>query len=54
MKPGSCKLDFLVPKTGLILKIMVFVNKIDDAVKIIAYLCLLLLPEDWNRKEVLI
>ncbi len=47
-KPRYCELDFLVPKTGLILKTMVFVNKIDDVVKIAAYLYLLLPPENWN------
>ncbi len=40
------ELDFLVSKIGLIPKIIVFVNKIDDAVKIAVYHRLLLLPED--------
>lgn len=53
-KSGYCDLDFLIPKTGLILKIMVFVNKIDNVVKIIIYLCLLLLSEDRDQEEVLI
>lgn len=46
IKPGFYKWDFLILKTSLILKTMVFVNKIDNAVKIVAYLCLLLLLED--------
>lgn len=45
-KPGYCELDFLIPKTGLIPKIMVFINKIDNAVKIAIYFYLLLLSED--------
>lgn len=40
--PGYCELDFLVSKTGLIQKIMIFVNKIDNVVKIAAYLYMLL------------
>ncbi len=51
-KPGYCELDFLVPKTGLIPKTIIFVNKIDNAVKIVAYFRLLLPLEDWNQEEV--
>ncbi len=47
-KPSFCELDFLVPKTSLILKTIVFVNKIDNIVKIIIYFRLLLLPDDWD------
>lgn len=46
IKPGFCELNFLVPKTGLILKTMVFVNKIDNIVQIATYLYLLLSLED--------
>ena len=53
IKPGYCKLDFLVPKTGLISKTIVFINKIDNTVKIAAYLYILLLPEDRNQEKVL-
>ncbi len=45
-KPDYYELDFLVPKTSLILKTMVFINKIENAMKITVYLCLLLPPED--------
>lgn len=48
------ELDFLVPKTGLILKTMIFVNKINNAVKIATYFCLLLPLEDQDQEEVLI
>lgn len=40
------ELDFLISKTGLILKIMVFINKINNAMKITTYLCLLLLLKE--------
>lgn len=40
------ELDFLISKTGLILKTMVFVNKINNTMKITAYLCLLLLLKE--------
>lgn len=53
-KFGYHELDFLVHKTGLILKTMVFENKIDNIVKIAAYLHLLLPPEDRDQDKVLI
>lgn len=34
IKPGYDKLDFLIFKTVLISKIMIFMNKIDDTAKI--------------------
>lgn len=43
--------DFLVPKSDLILKIIVFVNKIYNIVKIATYICLLLLQEYWDSEE---
>lgn len=48
IKSVFCKLDFLVFKTSLIIKIIVFLNKIDNIVKITTYFSLLLLSEDWN------
>lgn len=45
-KPDYHELDFLVLKIGLISKTIVFVNNIDNVVKIVTYLCLLLLPKD--------
>ena len=53
-KLGFYKLDFLDLKTGLILKTMVFVNKINDAIKNAACLYLLLPLEDQDQREVLI
>lgn len=47
-------LNFLIFKTSLIPKMIIFINKIDDVVKIAIYLCLLLLLEDQNWEEVLI
>lgn len=54
IKPGFSELDFLILKTGLIPKTIVFVDKIDNAMKIAAYLCLLLPPENREQENVLI
>ena len=53
-KPGFHDLRFLVPEASLIPKTMLFVDKIDNAIAIAAYLCNLLPPEDRNQGEVLI
>lgn len=44
-KSGFEDPDFLIPKTGLISKTMVFVDKIDDAIALVARLRSLLSPE---------
>lgn len=54
IKPRFNKLDFLIFKTSLIPKIMVFVNKINNIMKITAYFCLLLLPKNWKQENILI
>lgn len=46
IKLGFNKLDFLIYKTGLIQKTMVFVNKINNTMIMTAYLCLLLLLKE--------
>lgn len=53
-KPKFENLDFLIPKTGLIPKTMVFVDKIDDAITLAACLQSLLPPEQRHQDEVLI
>lgn len=45
-KSDYCELNFLVLKTSLIPKTIVFMNKIDNIVKIVAYFYLLLSTEN--------
>lgn len=54
IKPEFSKLDFLIYQTSLIAKIMVFVNKMDNEIKIAIYLCLLLLSKDQKQENILI
>lgn len=53
-KPSYCELDLLVPKTRLIQKIIVFVNKIDNTVKIATYFCLLLSLKNQDQEKFMI
>lgn len=48
IKPKFSKLNFLNFKTGLILKTIVFINKINNILKIAAYYCLLLFLKHWK------
>lgn len=53
-KPEFEDLDFLIPKVGLISKIMVFVDDIDNGIAFAAHLWSLLPPEERKHGDVLI
>ena len=52
--PKFHDLRFLLPKPGLIPKTILFIDKINDTIAIVAHICNLLLSKDHNQGEVLI
>lgn len=54
IKPGFHDLKYLISKTSLISKTMVFVNKIDNRMAIAAYFYYLLLLKNQDQADILV